>query len=201
MSVEEEAGPTIATPTGPTRVAEPVTTVAVTPPPSAPPAFRLVGTSGLLSGRTFSITSKGLIVGRDQTKCQIVLADDQISRQHAWVGMNEAGEVELRDRDSANGSFVNRARVQHAVLKPDDEVSFGSGGKHLFRMESFVPAPAAVAARKMARGDEDGHVHTSLVSQADIAAAQQADRSTGGTVAIRQRYLRQRDPHQIRRVA
>ena len=185
MSVEEEAGPTIATPTGPTRVAEPVTTVAVTPPPSAPPAFRLVGTSGLLSGRTFSITSKGLIVGRDQTKCQIVLADDQISRQHAWVGMNEAGEVELRDRDSANGSFVNRARVQHAVLKPDDEVSFGSGGKHLFRMESFVPAPAAVAARKMARGDEDGHVHTSLVSQADIAAAQQADRSTGGTVAIK----------------
>ena len=185
LSAEQAAGPTVAMPTGPSRGEEPVATVAVAPPPSAPPAFRLVATSGLLSGRTFSITSKGLIVGRDQTKCQIVLADDQISRQHAWVGLNEAGQVVLRDRDSANGSFVNQVRVQEAVLKPNDEVSFGAGGKHLFRVESFVPAPAAAAARKTATDEEDGHVHTSVVSQADIAAAQQADRSAGGTVAIK----------------
>ena len=127
---------------------EPIATVAVPAPPSAPPAFRLVATSGLLSGRTFNITSKGLIVGRDQTKCQIVLADDQISRQHAWVGLNEAGQMVLRDRDSSNGSYVNQVRVQEAVLKPNDEVSFGAGGKHLFRVESFVPAPAAVHSAK-----------------------------------------------------
>jgi ABC-type multidrug transport system ATPase subunit len=183
--VEQAAGPAPAMPAGPRRGEEPVATVKVATLPSAPAAFRLVGTSGFLSGRTFSITSKGLIVGRDQTKCQIVLADDQISRQHAWVGLNEAGQVELRDRDSANGSFVNQVRVQHAVLKPNDEVSFGAGGKHLFRVESFVPAPAPVAARKADTDTGDGYVHTSMVSQADIAAAQQADRSGGGTVAIK----------------
>jgi ABC-type multidrug transport system ATPase subunit/pSer/pThr/pTyr-binding forkhead associated (FHA) protein len=145
----------------------------------------LVATSGLLSGRTFHITSKGLIVGRDQTKCQIVLADDQISRQHAWVGLNEAGQAVLRDRDSANGSFVNQARVQEAVLKPNDEVSFGPGGKHKFRVELFVQAPVAAAPRKAGSQTEDGHIHTSLISQADIAAAQQADRAGGGTVAIK----------------
>ena len=68
LSVEQAAGPTVAMPTGPSRGEESVATVAVAAPPSAPPAFRLVGTSGLLSGRTFSITSKGLIVGRDQTQ-------------------------------------------------------------------------------------------------------------------------------------
>jgi ABC-type multidrug transport system ATPase subunit/pSer/pThr/pTyr-binding forkhead associated (FHA) protein len=168
-------------------------TVAVAPPPSAAPAFRLVATSGLLSGRTFSITSKGLSVGRDQTKCQIVLADDQISRQHAWVGLNEAGQVVLRDRDSSNGSFVNKVRVQEAVLKPDDVVSFGAGTKHVFRLESFVQAPAVEVAHKTATDEEEG-VHTSVVSQSDIAAAQQADRSTGKTVAIKLTDLMAR-PH------
>jgi ABC-type multidrug transport system ATPase subunit/pSer/pThr/pTyr-binding forkhead associated (FHA) protein len=195
MSVEQEAVPTVAMPKGPVRGEESVATVAMGAPPSAPPAFRLLATSGLLSGRTFSITSKGLIVGRDQTKCQIVLVDDQISRQHAWVGLNEAGEVVLRDRDSSNGSFVNQVRVQEAVLKPNDQVSFGAaGGKHLFRVESFVQAPAAVAVRKAASDEEIGHVHTSVVSQADIAAAQQAEKSEGGTVAIKLTDLMAR-PH------
>ena len=185
ISVEQEPGPTVAVPPGAMRSEESIATMAVAPPPSAPAVFRLVATSGLLSGRTFTITAKGLVVGRDQTKCQIVLADDQISRQQAWIGLNESGEVVLRDRDSANGSFVNQTRVQEAVLKVNDEVSFGAGRKHLFRMESFAPAPAAVAQRKMAPGAEEGGVHTSVVSQAEIAAAQQADRSGGGTVAIK----------------
>ena len=185
MGVEEAAGPTKVMPAGPKRGAEPLATVAVAAPRPAPPAFRLIATSGLLSGRTFSITSKGLIVGRDQTKCQIVLADDQISRQHAWVGLTEAGQIMLRDRESANGSYVNQVRVQEAVLKPNDEVSFGSGGKHQFRVESFVQAPVAMAPRKAATDLGDGEIRTSLVSQADISAAQQADTSAGGTVAIK----------------
>lgn len=194
LSVEQEAIPTMAIPVGPSRGQEAVATAVVSPPPAAPPAFRLVATSGLLSGRTFNITAKGLVVGRDQTKCQIILADDQISRQHAWVGLNDAGEVVLRDRDSANGSYVNQARVQEAVLKPGDKVSFGAGGKHLFSVESFVPVQAAAAVHKTVSDEDDGHVHTSVVSQADIAAAQQADRATGGTVAIKLTDLMAR-PH------
>ena len=107
----------MATPPEPRRGKQTVAAVPVVSPPSAPTAFRLVATSGLLSGRTFNITSKGLMVGRDQTKCQIVLADDQISRQHAWVGLNEAGQVVLRDHDSANGSYINKVRVKEGDSK------------------------------------------------------------------------------------
>src|ERR1019366_6540378 len=126
---------------------------------AAPPgtAFRLVATSGLLSGRTFSITSKGLMVGRDQTKCQIDLPDDQISRQHAWVGLNDAGEVLLRDHDSSNGSYINQVRVKEGILKANDQVSFGASDKHLFRLESYVPAPVAVPAHRAAVDSEEGH--------------------------------------------
>ncbi|MGA2983778.1 MAG: FHA domain-containing protein [Terriglobia bacterium] len=185
LGVEEAAGHTGAMPTSPSRAQASVSTVKAATISPTSRAFRLVATSGLLSGRTFSITSKGLMVGRDQTKCQIVLADDQISRQHAWVGLNETGQVVLRDRESSNGSYVNQVRVKEAILKPKDEVSFGPGGKHLFRLESFVPPPAPVAVRKAAAEEQDGNVHTSLISQADIDAAHQADRSGGGTVAIK----------------
>jgi ABC-type multidrug transport system ATPase subunit/pSer/pThr/pTyr-binding forkhead associated (FHA) protein len=188
---EEDLGPTVAMPTRSSRREESTVTEAFGKGRSGRPTFRLMGVSGLLSGRTFSITSKGLLVGRDQSKCQIVLADDQISRQHAWVGLNEAGEVIVRDRESANGSYVNQVRVQEAVLKPNDEVSFGKGGKHLFRVESVAPAPDTVETRKIVTEDE---VRTSLVNEADIAAAQQADRTTGGTVAIKLTELMAR-PH------
>ncbi len=192
ISAEQEAPTTVA----PTAAPRPrgASTVRVDSISVAPAGFRLVATSGLLSGRTFSITPKGLTVGRDQSKCQIILVDDQISRQHAWVGLNEAGQVVLRDRDSANGSFVNQVRVKEAVLQPNDAVSFGAGGKHLFRLETFVPVAQAVAARRTDSGFADGHVATSVVSQADIAAAQQADTAAGGTVAIKLTDLMAR-PH------
>ncbi len=191
LIVEQDDIPTGAMPKPPVPVVD--ATVSVPPSPSAPPTFRLVATSGLLSGRTFNITSKGLNVGRDQTKCQIVLPDDQISRVHAWVGLNKAGRVVLRDHDSSNGSFVNKMRVKEAELKPNDEVSFGPGAKHVFRMEAFVQAAAVAPARKPVVDEEEG-VHTSVVSQADIAAAQQADRSSGSTVAIKLTDLMAR-PH------
>ena len=165
--------------------------VSVAAPPGT--AFRLVATSGLLSGRTFSITSKGLMVGRDQSKCQIVLPDDQISRQHAWVGLNDTGEVVLRDHDSSNGSYINQVRVKEGILKANDEVSFGASDKHLFRLESYVPTPVAAPAHRLVVDPEEGHT-TSVVSQADIAAAQQADQSAGGTVAIKLTDLMAR-PH------
>ncbi len=145
LSAAEEAAATVAIPVGPSPSEEAAPTVAVSTPSAAPPAFRLLATSGLLSGRNFSITSKGLTIGRDHTNCQVVLADDQVSRQHAWIGLNDAGQVVIRDKNSANGTYVNQARIQEAVLKPTDEISIGAGAKHLFRIESFVSAPAAKA--------------------------------------------------------
>jgi hypothetical protein len=126
-------------------------------PPSqpSPRAYRLIATSGLLSGRAYSIGPRGLVIGRDPANCQVVLADDEISRLHAWIAPNDKGEVVLLDRHSANGTFVNQVRVQEKVLKPEDEISMGSARRHLFRIEEVgtaglpqgvVPPPEAFAA-------------------------------------------------------
>lgn len=61
--------------------------------------------------------------GRDNT---IVLADQWVSREHALLRRNEAGECYLIDLSSRNGSWVNDRPVQVPVLlKSGDRLIFG----------------------------------------------------------------------------
>ncbi len=128
--------PSAAAPPPLSAVSPEASATAGSPPTSEPPpTYRLVGTAGLLSGRTFTIVPAGLTIGRDPVHCRVVVADDEISRLHAWIGVNEQGDVLVRDRHSANGTYVNRVRVQEKVLRPTDEIALGSGRRHLFRIE------------------------------------------------------------------
>ena len=160
-------------------------------PPSQPlpRAYRLIATSGLLLGRTYSIGPRGLVIGRDPANCQVVLADDEISRLHAWIAPNDKGEVVLRDRHSANGTFVNQVRVQEKVLKPEDEISVGSARRHLFRIEEVgaagLPQGAAPTEAVPAAQPEAVGGGTSVMSAADVAAAPQQEMAAERTVAIK----------------
>ncbi len=160
-------------------------------PPSqpSPRAYRLIATSGLLSGRTYSIGPRGLVIGRDPANCQVVLADDEISRLHAWIAPNDKGEVVLLDRHSANGTFVNQVRVQEKVLKPEDEISVGSARRHLFRIEEVgaagLPQGAVAAEAVPAARPEAAAGGTSIMSAADVAVGRQQEKAAEHTVAIK----------------
>lgn len=58
---------------------------------------------------------KKIRIGR-HPDCELVLESPLVSRFHAEMDISE-GRAELRDLDSANGTFVNGARVQHCTLK------------------------------------------------------------------------------------
>lgn len=163
-------------------------------PPSAPdeseplPNYKLVATAGLLSGRTFTIDEKGLIIGRDPSTCQVVVADDEVSRLHAWVGFSDQGEIVLRDRNSANGSYVNGVRIQERVLRNSDEICVGNGHVHLFRIEEVQPAPEVGSAGTGEFKSVKSVPHaggTSVISAREIAAAEQEEKITGGTVKMK----------------
>lgn len=64
-----------------------------------------------------------VMVGRDRT-CSIVLAHPAVSRRHAKITLSGTSCV-LEDLKSANGTFVNNARVEKASLKAGDVVRFG----------------------------------------------------------------------------
>ncbi len=181
----EAVAPTTAT-LAETVAAEAPAPTTVAPPPERP-VYKLIATSGLLRGRTFTIGPKGLAIGRDPTHCQVLIADDEVSRLHAWVGPNDAGQVVVRDSHSANGTFVNQVRVQEKVLKPADEIAVGTGRRHLFRIESAEALVGRDVVTELVSPEKTGELRggTSVINPAEAAPAQQRDRSQEGTVAIK----------------
>jgi ABC transport system ATP-binding/permease protein len=87
-----------------------------------------------------------------------VIADPEVSRQHAQIEAGADGAVRLVDRGAANGTFVDGRRVREAVLQPGNVVRFGLHEENSFVFQAAMaaaaaagrsagPAPSASAAR------------------------------------------------------
>jgi pSer/pThr/pTyr-binding forkhead associated (FHA) protein len=70
------------------------------------------------------LQGESVMVGRDHT-CAIVLTHPAVSRRHARITLSN-GAYLLEDLKSANGTYVNNARVERVVLKAGDVVRFGA---------------------------------------------------------------------------
>jgi hypothetical protein len=64
-----------------------------------------------------------LLIGRSGG-CQLVLADDTVSRRHAELFVEE-GRWLLRDLGSSNGTYLNGRRIVEAEVRPGDVVHLG----------------------------------------------------------------------------
>jgi serine protease Do len=91
---------------------------------------RIQFTSGSLTGSTFPIGKEGLWIGRDSGKCAVVLQDDSISSQHAWIVPAE-GNIVVIDKGSTNGTYLNSVdspRISKVGLRNGDRVYLGHKG-------------------------------------------------------------------------
>ena len=70
-----------------------------------------------------SLSAGTLLLGRS-SGCQLVFADDTVSRQHAELRVVD-GRWILRDLGSSNGTWVNGRQVMEAEVAAGDEVSLG----------------------------------------------------------------------------
>lgn len=115
---------------------------AAPPPPSAPPPTPrieptrrveerapamawLVIKSGPRLGQQFGLTRGRNTIGRDGTRCDIVLDDGAVSAEHARINF-ENGQFVIYDLASLNGTFVNRQRVQRQLLMDGDLIRLGN---------------------------------------------------------------------------
>ena len=81
----------------------------------------LTCTQGKVKGRSFPLTSKPLILGRDAT-CGIALNQPGVSREHAQFQAS-GPKVTVKDLNSANGVLVNGKRIKgEQQLKAGDEI-------------------------------------------------------------------------------
>jgi pSer/pThr/pTyr-binding forkhead associated (FHA) protein len=100
--------------------------------PSVGGAPRLVALDGPYAGQQFPLRSGETTIGREPGRDVALIGDPTTSRRHAVI-VQQNGAFVLRDEGSANGTFVNGARVTEQTLQLGDEVRFGS---NRFRFES-----------------------------------------------------------------
>ncbi len=84
---------------------------------------RLVGMAGVYLGQVFPING-AVVMGRDPANPVALDRDGTTSRRHAQITAM-GGSYQLQDLNSANGTFVNGARVTEVSLSPGDEITVG----------------------------------------------------------------------------
>ncbi len=83
-----------------------------------------VGALVLADGKRVSVGDEPITIGR-LTECEVVLADDSVSRRHAEV-RRQGSDILVADLGSTNGTKVNGERVGERSLADGDRVTVGS---------------------------------------------------------------------------
>jgi len=101
--------------------------------------------TGPASGRKIEVGPEHrFVIGRDDA-CNLVLDDAQVSRRHAYLIETPAGEVEVGDLGSSNGTRVNGRRIEQPMqLKPGDTLEVGDTRMQIDA--STLPGRGAAAA-------------------------------------------------------
>jgi pSer/pThr/pTyr-binding forkhead associated (FHA) protein len=76
--------------------------------------------------RTFRVTAaRPRIIGRSRV-ADFRVDVPKVSRLHCRLEASAAGNLEIEDLSSTNGTFVNDERIERAALAPGDRVRVGS---------------------------------------------------------------------------
>lgn len=94
----------------------------------------LIVQRGPNSGARFLLDQETTNAGRSASS-DIFLDDVTVSRKHCQFIARDGGHI-VRDSGALNGTYVNRERVDQAVLKSGDEVQVGK-----YRL-TYHPSPA-----------------------------------------------------------
>jgi len=88
-----------------------------------PKGASLVVKCGFYEGLEVCVDRDWLVMGRGRS-ADVVIAEPTISRAHAAIGFDVDGFF-VQDLGSTNGTLVNGAKTQRAVLKANDEIQMG----------------------------------------------------------------------------
>jgi hypothetical protein len=99
------------------------------PAPAAEPRERLVAVPGRAifeaEGTRFTISPTGAVIGRSSS-CDVVLANPDVSRQHAQIAFDDVEGWIVEDLGSTNGVIVNGGRVAGSLrLSNGDQIKLG----------------------------------------------------------------------------
>ena len=97
---------------------------------------------GAREGDRVVLTTGTTVIGRS-SKAEVRLTDDGVSRRHAKVAVSDDGVATVVDMDSTNGTFVNGARVDMAIVRSGDRLEIGPDVEIRFVYRTRVQLAAA----------------------------------------------------------
>jgi predicted component of type VI protein secretion system len=113
------------------------------------PYLRLEVISGNATGETIVVDDE-LVIGRHAEGPGRLSADEEISRHHARISREAAGDYAIEDLGSSNGTFVNGLRIQSPrLLELGDSIEVGATTlvvRAIVQPQSPQPPPAAAGA-------------------------------------------------------
>lgn len=148
----------------------------------------LIGLVGQLAGTSIDLKETRLVLGRDASQCQIVLAQSVISKVQAALEVDNHARVTLIDLSSKQTTYVNEKPVTRQTLRDGDRIGFGVGGVVAFR---FCAASPGVEYRDIRDDEQARGVMRMTISAASPSAGaapqhqQRAWETAGGTMILR----------------
>ena len=73
----------------------------------------------------FRMVRKGVKTLGRATRADFILDAPLVSRVHCRLSLTEAGDLEVEDLESTNGTFVNGRKVERATLASGDTLRVG----------------------------------------------------------------------------
>ncbi len=95
----------------------------VTTPPIQRQAYLTI-LNGRTAGKTYKLGSSETVIGRGQDG-NIILDDTAVSRRHCSI-QRRAGELEIQDLSSTNGTYCNGEPVTRRILADGDRLHIGT---------------------------------------------------------------------------
>lgn len=107
----------------------------------------------------FPVTRRAVTIGRSSA-CDLVLAEDGVSKVHCSLRVDPQGHFVVRDEGSTNGTFVNGQPVKGMPLQQDDRLRIGEVE---FRLQIGTKK-----AEKARAADEQFTVATRVLRASDV---------------------------------
>jgi hypothetical protein len=89
------------------------------------PVSKLVAIGGLYLGQEFPLSPGEHTIGRADAVI-LLDKDNQVSRNHAQLFVDEQGMTELSDLGSTNGTFLNNQKIDKRAIAPGDVIRIGT---------------------------------------------------------------------------
>lgn len=89
--------------------------------------------------RVLPFAEEDILLGRERT-CDLVIDDEQASRQHARLGLNTEGAIVITDLGSTNGTRLNGRKISDdMIVRVGDDIRIGGHHVRLVAEEELSP--------------------------------------------------------------